>query len=312
LVSVILLVLFLVGATSIGVKPLTELTGTYKNQDGGLYGHGNNTPPSAHRTAAATAASRIIPRNAQGAASSTGKIVLLSIGMSNTTQEYQRFIQVANSDMSKSPSVLLVDGAQGGRDALDWSSTTTSVGQQVWSTVDQRLAAAGVTRQQVQAVWLKQARKDPAALGAFPAHAQALATNLISIVQIAKSRFPNLQIIYFSSRIYGGYATTNLNPEPYAYESCFAVRHVIQSQINGDASLNYDPSKGAVKAPVLLWGAYLWADGLKPRADGLIWKREDFVSDGTHPSDTGRQKVADLLLKFFKNDPTAKVWFVKH
>jgi hypothetical protein len=35
-------------------------------------------------------------------------------------------------------------------------------------------------------------------------------------------------------------------------------------------------------------------------------------NDGTHPTDTARQKVADLLLKFLKNDPTAKVWFARN
>ena len=65
--------------------------------------------------------------------------------------------------------------------------------------------------------------------------------------------------------------------------------------------------------PLLLWGPYLWADGETPRkADGLICKREDLrEGDRTHPSDTGRQKVANQLLKFLKTDPAASGWFVK-
>ena len=39
--------------------------------------------------------------------------------------------------------------------------------------------------------------------------------------------------------------------------------------------------------------------------------REDLVGDGTHPSDSGRKKVAELLLEFFKTDANAKTWFVK-
>src|ERR1039458_7544966 len=31
--------------------PLTDLTNTYKGQDGGLYGDGHNEPPTAHRSA---------------------------------------------------------------------------------------------------------------------------------------------------------------------------------------------------------------------------------------------------------------------
>ncbi len=63
---------------------------------------------------------------------------------------------------------------------------------------------------------------------------------------------------------------------------------------------------------LLLWGPYFWADGLTPRqSDGLVWQRSDLGGDGTHPSDSGRQKVAEQLLKFFKTDDYAKTWFVK-
>jgi lysophospholipase L1-like esterase len=67
-----------------------------------------------------------------------------------------------------------------------------------------------------------------------------------------------------------------------------------------------------VVAPILLWGPYLWADGIKPRkSDGLVWERKDFTNDGVHPNLKGRENVADLLLKFFKTDAGAKTWFVK-
>ena len=48
------------------------------------------------------------------------------------------------------------------------------------------------------------------------------------------------------------------------------------------------------------------------KSDGLVWTREDCAADGTHPSPTsGREKVAKLLLGFFKNDPTSQPWFGK-
>ena len=89
-----------------------------------------------------------------------------------------------------------------------------------------------------------------------------------------------------------------MNPEPYAYESAFAVRWLIQDQIAAQQELNFDPSRGTVKAPLLLWGPYLWADGTTPRQpDKLSYKREDLAGDGTHPSTSGREKVAKLLLQ---------------
>ncbi len=135
--------------------------------------------------------------------------------------------------------------------------------------------------------------------------------HMVVILHKLREQFPNLKIVYLSSRIYAGYARSNLNPEPYAYESGFAVRRLIQSQIKGDISLNYDPSRGKARSPLLLWGPYLWADGENGRAlDDLAWKPEDFAEDGTHPSHSGRRKVAEQLLQFFKNDPTSKEWFV--
>jgi hypothetical protein len=87
---------------------------------------------------------------------------------------------------------------------------------------------------------------------------------------------------------------------------------LIQDQIKGNQELNFDPARGPVKAPLLLWGAYLWGDGLTPRqSDGLVWKREDLGGDGIHPSEAGRRKVAALLLKFCKTDANLKSWFVK-
>jgi len=73
------------------------------------------------------------------------------------------------------------------------------------------------------------------------------------------------------------------------------------------------PLWGPVKSPLVIWGPYLWGDGLQPRqADGLIWEQRDFsFSDGTHPSPSGSQKVANLLLRFFKEDPSACSWFLR-
>jgi hypothetical protein len=105
--------------------------------------------------------------------------------------------------------------------------------------------------------------------------------------------------------------TNGLNPEPQAYESAFSVKWLIENQINGDASLNFDPAKGPVVAPYIHWGPYLWADGLQPRSDGFIWECTDLENDFTHPNTNGVRKVADQLLAFFKTDPTATPWFLR-
>ncbi len=296
------------GKPSFGLKPLTEMTAEdrYKGEDGGLYGGGRNEPPAAHQEAAKKQTKRIVPLDANGNPSKDGKIGLVSLSMSNATQEYSLFKQVADKDPQKSPLVVIVDCAQGGQAMAEWADPTA----RAWAEADRRLAQAKVSPKQVQVVWVKLANKGPR--GDLAEHGRRLQKDTLAVLHNARARFPNLYIAYLSSRIYGGYASTPLNPEPYAYEGAFAVRWLIQDQIKGDPDLQYDDANGTGKAPLLLWGPYLWADGTTPRkSDHLIWERGDLAGDGTHPSQSGRQKVAEMLLKFFKEDALASMWFVK-
>ncbi|MCX5676608.1 MAG: hypothetical protein NTX87_16530 [Planctomycetota bacterium] len=295
-----------------GLVPLAQMAAQdrYKGEDGGLYGGGSNTPPESHLKAAQAQAARIVPLDAEGRPATDGKIVLLSMGMSNTTQEFSKFKELADADPAKGPHLVIVDGAQGGKDAALWNARENTP---VWDVAARRLEAAGVTAKQVQVAWVKHARIGPSRFGEFPGHAKELKDHIAGALALAREHYPNLHVAYLSSRIYAGYATTPLNPEPFAYESAFAVRWVIQDQVKGEARLNFDPARGDVKSPLVLWGPYLWGDGLVPRkADGLVWKREDLAGDGTHPSPgSGREKVARLLLEFVKTDATAKAWFSK-
>ncbi len=293
------------------LKPLTELgTGQYQGHEGGLYPGGSNDRPAAHEAAGLALARRVQPLDAAGKPSPDGKIVMLSIGMSNTVQSSQGFQRAMAGDKEINPRLAFVNGAQGGQTAAATQNPDDHAsGTRYWAGVDDKLKAAGVTRAQVQVVWVKQADARPTE--GFPKYAQKLQGELANIVRVLHDRFPNLKLTYLTSRTYGGYAKTPLNPEPYAYESGFAVKWLIEQQIDGDQSLNYDPAKGPVKAPWLSWGPYFWANGKTPRADGLSYEESDFSpADGTHQSPAGQSKVGKLMLQFFKTDSTAKVWFL--
>jgi hypothetical protein len=121
---------------------------------------------------------------------------------------------------------------------------------------------------------------------------------------------PNIKAVYITSRIYGGYGPTGTSPEPFAYQYGFGVKWLIEEQLSGDPSLNFDPAKGPAIAPWISWGPYLWADGLNPRSDGLIWECNDFQNDGRHVNSKGKDKVSAKLMAFFNNDPTTRQWFV--
>jgi hypothetical protein len=323
--------------------PLTDLTNTYKGQSGGLYGAGQNQPPAAHQAAWQKACARIQPLDAQGHPAKDGKIVLLTLGFSNTSMESEDFVRTGSGDPQKAPNVVLINGAIGGRAAVMWAydgsdllpppererldqemdvlhmpksnrkSSRVPQEHDTWPTVEQRLQQAGVTPQQVQAVWMKHVEAGASALGEFPAHTKALEADMVDILNIAKHRYPNLGIAFFSSRTYGGWASpTAGSPEPYAYETAYAVRGLLQRQMQGDPLLNWDPARGEVKSPIAIWGPYLWACGSHPRGDGLTWTEEDVRSnDHMHPSAAGCRKTTEQLLKFLKADPGTKLWFLK-
>jgi hypothetical protein len=296
------------GKASVGLKPLTEMTANdkHRGEDGGLYGGGRNEPPPAHLKAAGAETAKIEPLGADGKPAKDGTIALVSISMSNATQEFSVFKQLADNDAMKSPRVTIVDCAQGGQAMAQWVNPQGGA----WLEADRRLVAANVSPNQVQVTWVKLANVRPT--GELAEHGRKLQRDTAIVLQNAKMRFPNLRVVYLGSRIYGGWSTRPLNPEPYAYEGAFAVRWLIQDQIKGEASLNYDTAKGPVTVPILLWGPYLWADGTTPRrSDGLTYERTDLLEDGTHPSESGRRKVADMLLTFFRTDSLASTWYLK-
>ncbi len=301
-----------VSADTKSLKPLTELgREKYQGFEGGFYPEGRNERPKDHEAAGLKLAKQVQPLNDQGQPESNGKIVLLSVGMSNTSQSSDGFQRALREASDLNSRVLFVNGAQGGMTAAAIQDPEDGRrGNQYWDTVDQRLKHAGVSREQVQVIWIKQADARPTQ--GFPKYAQTLQAELVKIVQILPVRFPNVKLTYLSSRTYGGYSTSSLNPEPYAFESAFSVKWLIEQQINGDKVLNFDSARGEVKAPWLSWGPYLWANGSTPREDGFSYEPADFTpNDGTHQSPSGQRKVGQLLLKFFETDSTTKSWFVQ-
>ncbi len=295
---------------SVGI-PLTELgkleyirmDGSNTGFSGGLYPNGSNQRPAAHEQAGVALANSIEPLDSFGHPDyQNGRIVLLSIGMSNVNAEFDSFTKLAQKETGINPRVLLINGALGGQTADKWVDPQALA----WQELSKTLTRYDVSAQQVQAVWIKQTLTKG---GDFPDKTLELQAALETIIKNIKTLYPNVKLVYLSSRIYSYTYERGLSPEPVAYETGFAVKWLIEKQINGDSSLNFDPKKGAVKAPYLSWGPYLWADGSNPRADGLVWLPGDLTSDCTHPSETGKQKVAAMLLDFFKNDSTTRPWF---
>src|SRR5262245_40796358 len=99
--------------TSTGLVPLSDMSADdrYKGENGGLYGDGRNKPPDAHRVATETEAAKIQPLTIDGKPSKDGKVVFVSISMSNATQEFSTFKRIADADTAKSATLTIVDCA---------------------------------------------------------------------------------------------------------------------------------------------------------------------------------------------------------
>ena len=143
--------------TTVGFTPFTDpFPAAYKGQPVSLYPNGN-VRPAAHEKLGLQQAAQIVARDSAGNPDPNGKAVLLSVGMSNTTQEFTAFLALAQADTRKDPHVQAVDGAVSGRTA----ASIVSQPHTYWSAVEQRLQAAQATASQVQAIWLKEADANP-------------------------------------------------------------------------------------------------------------------------------------------------------
>jgi len=290
-----------------GCVPLDDLgPGFYQGFQGGLYPGGANVPPPAHHAAAVALAQQIEPLDRQGDPDPDGLIGLIAVSMSNGSQEFAVFERREDLNGARNPQVVITDTAQGGKSA----DVIKDPNDNYWTLVRDRLQAAGVSPLQVQAAWIKGADDMPCCNNVFPDHAINLRDELRQIVQILKNRFPNLRLAFLSSRIYGGYSARAERSEPLSYETGFAAKWLIEDQINGDPSLNYDPDDALPdRAPLLLWGPYLWADGPSPSLQGRLWCRGDLEDDAVHPGPGAEAKVGNLLSAFFAADDATLPWF---
>lgn len=289
----------------LGNQPYVRMGGqSFPDYTGGLYPGGSNEIPAAHLQAGIAQIAQITPLNSSGQPDANGKIAMVSMGMSNTRIEFGEFMNVVNGDADKNPRLKIVNGAQWGQTVEDWVDPAAGA----WNVMTDRVVSSGLNPLQVQIIYMKLARKY---YGTFPEMPLQVQADLETIVRTAKQRFPNTKILFASSRARAyDFAETGLSPEPVAFENGFSVKWLIEKQISGDTGLNYDSTRGPVLAPYLVWGPYLWIDGMTPRLDGKIWEAFNLRGDCTHPSAQGAANVAVTMEQFFKTHQLSAPWFL--
>ncbi len=335
-------------ATLFQATPLVDFTANQRylgRFPGLLYsdpatGVNTNTVPAQHDADGRAIAAQIVPLDGSGNPSAAGRIGVLGIGMSNWTQElceptgpsgrcfpYTFLGQAATDPLVNHTSLVLADCAQGGA-TLEWIDD--SFGRYT-NCIEERLPLWGLTRQQIEVVLWKDADAQPttsltSSTVCQPRSLPIPSTNpdactyeqyLGLMAHFLKAEFPNVKQLFVHSRIYAGYATTLLNPEPFAYQYGFATKWFVNAQIMQIANRKVDPLAGDLNyknktVPWIVWGPYWWAAGTTPcqkcQIPGQTWVSADFQSDGTHPYASGAMKVANNLMSFYLASPYTP-WF---
>lgn len=296
-----------------GLVPITDLgTNTYQGFKGGLY-FGSNTKPVKHSNNLNKAISNISPLNSNGITDpSNGKIVLLSIGASNPKTEFDVFIDMADTLEIINPFLTIVNGCQGGKSLQKIKDST----ENYWKFVENELNSKQVNPLQVQIIWLEEENTQSKNYN-FPSAPKELMLEFKELFTTLLHYYPNLQICYLNGRGYAGYvdelSTAGAGLQyPRDYYNGWAMKWLIEDQINGDATLSFTGSDR--KAPLLDWSAYLWADGDNPRSDGLSWECPTDVKpdDGLHWSPIGNNKAGKKIFERFYTDTEARKWFLNN
>jgi len=321
----------------------------------GMLYNDSNTPDALTDTAGRSAADAIVPLDRNGNVAADGKIGFVGIGGSNLTSELctsnfitsrdaaqcdpNTFFDQANKLANINPSLVLADCAATGLTATNW----LNVGSSGWSScLGTRLPAYGLTNQQVEIVTinmddgqssppaktLSQLASGTTACPNSPVQgtdpdACVYEANLAILVPLLKANFPNLKQIFLEPRTYCGYGSN----EPLCYENGFAIKWLVQSQVDEvegtpnlagandtlAGNLNYT----STSTPWITWGPYLWGAGATPRLDGQTWPPDNFEGDGSTTSqcqyygiNCGRQHDADLMMAFYTSSPYTTPWFL--
>lgn len=220
-----------------------------------------------------------------------GKIGVICIGMSTLNSIAGRLVSKYHEDAERHSSVTLVNGGISGKVSRFWSDPDDNC----WTTLADRIAAAGLTTAQIQMVWVMMTNSYPATYGVMT---QA---QLLAIFSNLKSKYAALQVGWMSSHPYTGYSTDDRVPEPTAY----------------DDSLLMAGNVGHGSMPFWVDFYDVWCDGTTANARtskvgtaessyaAFGWLCEDVSTDGVHPGSSGRTKIQRSIQERWRIDPVA-------
>lgn len=292
--------------------PLTDLAGkTYRGYGGGLYANGSNQRPEAHAQEIMQQVAKIKPLNLQGQADAKGKIVMIGVGASNPRTEFESFKKKALALAQFNPQLQLINTCIGGQGVQKMNDPTDNY----WQSASNTLKNSGLSDKQVQLAWVE---TDNTQTGdtLFPRAPLQLMEDYRLLLEVLHSKYPNLQVVYFSARAFSGFATPVPGGVgkgllfPRDYLSGWAVKWLIENAALQKPGFVTEGSNANI--PHVTWGSYHWSNGSLPRGDGFVLDcQTDVGEDGLHLTAKGEDKIGQLMLDYFLNDASAQNWLLK-
>lgn len=311
-------------APNTGLTPFLDLqTGSYLGYQAGLYPGGTNILTGPHLKSGKTIAKGIKPLDGDGNVNyGDGVVLFAGFGPSVPGHIYGKVVEhirTPSINYDLNPCLDAINLCVGGKDI--GYATDDSTTEDYWELLVQKVYDVGYTPEQVQIGWMYFNTKGLTVPPVFPDKSLETMELDILFINRAKEFFPNLKIVYWSSRHFGGYADTDIVEyyslaEPTSYQNSWTVKWLIEAQINNtEPRLQY---KGAnPKSPYILWGPNFWCDGdIKRFYDNKKYTCElSFdADDGYHLSDQQDSKdgldildalyFGDVGKQFAKNSAT--------
>lgn len=292
--------------------PLTDLAGkTYRGYNGGLYANGSNERPNTHHHEILQQIAKIKPLNAQGQADTKGKIVMIGVGASNPRTEFESFKKKALDLKQLNPQLAFINTCIGGQGVQKMNDP----GDNYWQSASNTLKNSGLSDKQVQLAWVE---TDNTQTGdtLFPRAPLQLMEDYRLLLEVLHDKYPNLQVVYFSARAFSGFATPVPGGVgkgllfPRDYLSGWAVKWLIENAALQKPGFVTEGSNANI--PHVTWGSYHWSNGNLPRGDGFVLDcQTDVGEDGLHLTAKGEDKIGQLMLDYFLNDPVSQLWLLK-
>jgi hypothetical protein len=280
------------------LKPFTDGSPYLGRYETGLYPGGRNEMPPAHRAAGERIAATIRPLGSDGQPDAqAGSILGLVMGHSNC----RMYFDALQSHLSEQaphlhPRFELLNAAVGGQQLPQ----IVQLEGPVWDRAQQLARERGRSPHQVQVLFLHTTyhgarNSEGGPPGSFPEAMQQMQRDLITVLEQCVQVYPNLKIAYLTCdgfRHFTGF-------EPHVYQEAFALKWLIESQMNGEPGTAYQGDER--RLPWLQWGPYIWDNA---------WDASYFT-DGVHPAPIALRLFVEKYWQHLTDDSVARPWLLK-